>query len=134
MKLSFDPNKFLVFLPRRVYQGANERRSVVLIHLDCEESERLHTPVYIIAEAQCSELDNFSLKRGRAIALSRIESQLKDRQAAIRGVYSAKHTDLFDTEGEFRYKRMTTPLSYLPFPPGLVGRFDDLLCDQHDQA
>ena len=131
MKLSFGPNKFLVFLPRRVYKGSHERRSVVLIHLDCDESERLHIPVYIIAEAQCSEVDNFSLKRGRAIALSRIESQLKDRQASIRGVYSVKHNELFDPEGEFRYKRITTPLSYLPFPPGLVGRFDDLLCEQH---
>ena len=53
MKLSFDPNKFLVFLPRRVYQGANERRSVVLIHLDCEESERLCSSMPSKEELEC---------------------------------------------------------------------------------
>ena len=63
MKVEFDPLKIQSYLPTREYKGGIIRRSVVLITQDCELSIKYKEPVYIFAESQCSEDDNFCKHR-----------------------------------------------------------------------
>lgn len=128
MKIEFDPNKVQVYLPSRTYKGGHLRRSVVLITQDCELSAKYKEPVYIFAEAQCSEEDNFNKLQGRSIALGRINKFLSDRTKVIRGIYTVRHSELFNDEGKVRLYNAVTPISHTTLPGGVLERLGDLIC------
>lgn len=126
--LIFNPQTMHTFLPRRMYKGGIERRSVVVITQDCELSAKFKEPVYICAEAQCSERDNFNKRQGRAIALQRIHAHLSRDKETVAGVYAIRHSELFDTAGQVRMRNAITPISHVEFPAGTIARLGDLLC------
>ena len=128
MKVEFDPLKIQSYLPTREYKGGIIRRSVVLITQDCELSIKYKEPVYIFAESQCSEDDNYCKHQGRAIALGRINKFLEDRTKIVRGIYSVRHSELFDDAGQVRMRNAVTPISHTTLPKGVLERLDDLVC------